>query len=76
MSTTTPAEYHARTDGTNDAHFNRLKSELHERLITSLNLSAVRVIDPEILRGELRRGAEQLCSRQDELLSAAERDRT
>ena len=33
-----------------DRNFNRLKAELHERLISSLDLSGVRVVDPEILR--------------------------
>jgi pilus assembly protein CpaF len=58
-----------------DGNFHHLKAELHERLINSMNLSVARSIDPEILRDELRRGAEQLCSRQAELLSMADRER-
>jgi pilus assembly protein CpaF len=58
-----------------DQQFHRLKTELHERLISSLDLSIVRVVDPEILRDELRRGAEQLCNGQGELLSQADRER-
>src|SRR5262245_34845547 len=58
-----------------DQNFHRLKAELHERLISSLDLSIARVMDPEILRGELRRGAEELCNRQGELLSQADRER-
>ena len=61
--------------GKQDHHFNRLKAELHERLINSMNLSLVRVVDPDILRDELRRGAEELCTRQTELLSSADRER-
>jgi pilus assembly protein CpaF len=55
--------------------FNRLKAELHERLISSLDLSAVRFVDPEILGNQLRRGAEELCRRQAELLSQSDRER-
>jgi pilus assembly protein CpaF len=58
-----------------DGPFNRLKAELHERLVNSMNLSVARTVDPEILREELRHGAGQLCSRQAELLSRADRER-
>jgi pilus assembly protein CpaF len=53
----------------------RLKAELHERLVGSLNLSVVRTIDPEQLRDELRRGAEELCSLHGGLLSRSDRER-
>jgi pilus assembly protein CpaF len=63
---------HARAD---DQQFHRLKAELHERLIGSLDLSVVRTIDPNRLRDELRRGAEELCRSQAVLLSQSDRER-
>jgi len=53
----------------------RLKAELHEKLISSLNLSIVRTVDPDLLREELRRGAEELCSLHGGLLSQSDRER-
>src|ERR1700688_1737338 len=58
-----------------EEQFNRLKAQLHERLVGSLNLSLVRTVDPEWLREELRRGADELCSNHAGLLSQADRDR-
>jgi pilus assembly protein CpaF len=58
-----------------DQQFQRLKAELHERLIGSLDLSVVRTIDPNRLREELRRGAEELCRSQALLLSQTDRER-
>ncbi len=58
-----------------DQQFNRLKAALHERLVGGLNLSLVRTVDPEWLREELRRGAEELCSNHAGLLSQADRER-
>ena len=54
---------------TEDRQLRQIKSDLHERLINSVNLSAVRTISSEALRDELRRGAEELCSSQGSLLS-------
>jgi len=53
----------------------QLKSELHERLIGSVNFAAVRSVAPEILRDELRRGAEELCNAHGSLLSKGTQDR-
>jgi pilus assembly protein CpaF len=58
-----------------EEQFNRLKAELHERLVGGMNLSLVRTVDPAWLRDELRRGAEELCSNHAGLLSQADRDR-
>ena len=58
-----------------DQEFHGLKAELHERLIGSLDLSVVRTIDPNRLREELRRGAEELCRSQAVLLSQSDRER-
>jgi pilus assembly protein CpaF len=53
----------------------RLKAELHERLVNSLNLSLVHTVDSERLRDELRRGAEELCSLHGGLLNHVDRER-
>src|SRR5689334_14116537 len=65
----------AAQGGDEERYYERLKTELHQKLVEGLNLSLVRNADPERLKEELRRGAEQLCSRQVELLSRADRDR-
>ena len=65
----------AATPRDEEEQFNRLKAELHERLICGLNLSVVRTVDPDWLREELRRGADELCSSHVGLLSQADRDR-
>jgi pilus assembly protein CpaF len=61
--------------GSDEDHLLRLKAELHERLVGSLNLSIVRTVDPDRLREELRHGAEELCSLHGGLLSQSTRDR-
>jgi len=58
-----------------EREFNRLKSELHERLVTRLNIGVLRTLDPELLRHELRKGAEALCDGNVMLLGLADRDR-
>jgi pilus assembly protein CpaF len=58
-----------------DEQFHQLKSELHERLVSGLNLSVVRNADPNWLRAELQRGATELCASQATLLSQADRER-
>jgi len=65
------APSHAKED---EQQFQRIKAELHERLIGSLNFSMVRTVDPEWLREELRRGAEELCRSHAELLSQSDRE--
>ncbi|HWB12202.1 MAG TPA: CpaF family protein [Pirellulales bacterium] len=57
------------------ARLSRIKRQLHERLITSLDLSVVRTMPADELRAQLRRGAEEICGSRSELLSRAERDR-
>lgn len=65
----------AASYGENDRQLQILKSELHERLVHSLNLSAVRTVEPERLKEELRRGAEELCLLHGGLLSQSDRER-
>jgi pilus assembly protein CpaF len=56
-----------------DPHLHRLKAELHDKLISGIDFSVVRSIDPKTLREELRRGAEELCRVHGDLLSRDER---
>jgi pilus assembly protein CpaF len=58
-----------------DQRFLRLKRELHEQLITRLDLSAIGTISEEELRLEVRRAAEELCRLGSELLSLTEQER-
>jgi pilus assembly protein CpaF len=58
-----------------DQRFLRLKQDLHEQLITRLDLSAIGTISEEELRLEVRRAAEELCRMGSELLSLSEQER-
>ncbi len=53
----------------------QLKVKLHEQLISGVDHTVLRVVDPRMLREELRRGAERLCSSHSDLLSQADRNR-
>ena len=75
MIETTKYDRVGRSSNDDDQQFDRMKAALHERLVGSLNLSVVRTVDPEWLREELRRGAEELCSNHTGLLSQADRER-
>ena len=55
------------------SHLQRLKVELHDKLISGIDFSVVRTVDPRTLRDELRRGAEELCRAHGDLLSRDER---
>jgi pilus assembly protein CpaF len=74
-STLVAAENGAGGHKKDDQQLHRLKAELHERLIRSLDLSVIRTVDPDRLREELRRGAEELCRSQALLLGHADRER-
>jgi pilus assembly protein CpaF len=52
-----------------------LKADLHEQLIAGLDFAVMRSVRPEVLREELRRGAEKLCQSRAGLLSQNERQR-
>ena len=58
-----------------DDRVQRIKKDLHKRLIAGLDVSAIGQMDDYELRNELRRGAEELCSYRSDLLSYEERDR-
>jgi pilus assembly protein CpaF len=53
----------------------RIKKELHQKLISEMDLSAIGSLSEEELKQEVRRGAEQLCRQSSDLLSFAERER-
>ncbi|MCC9643086.1 CpaF family protein [Rhodopirellula sp. JC740] len=58
-----------------ESRFQQLKAEIHEKLIGGIDLAASRTANPNRLREELRRGAEQLSRMHSDLLSQAERQR-
>ena len=62
-------------EGSPDRRFQQLKVQLHEQLISGMNFSVLRSVDPRVLRDELRHGAERLCGQHADLLSQSERDR-
>ncbi len=53
----------------------RLKAQLHQQIVTSMDLSVLGAIGQDRLRAEVRRMAEELCQRGASLLSRPERDR-
>src|SRR6516225_4998174 len=58
-----------------DERFLRYKKELHQQLITALDLSSLGKLNEEELRLEVRRAAEELCRHTPDLLSMSERER-
>lgn len=56
-------------------HFQQMKAKLHEKLIAGVDMSMVRKLDPDWLREELRRGAEELCKSHAYLLSIDDRNK-
>ncbi len=53
----------------------RLKAQLHQQLVTGMDLSVLGSIGQDRLRAEVRRMAEELCNRSANLLSRPERER-
>src|ERR1700756_1644164 len=58
-----------------EERFRQHKRELHQRLIASMDLSAIGTMNEEELRLEVRRAAEELCRLSSDLLSLSERER-
>jgi pilus assembly protein CpaF len=52
----------------------RLKAQLHQQLITNMDLSVLSQMDRDRLRLEVRRVAEELCQRSSSLLSRNDRE--
>ena len=59
---------------TAEERFLRYKTELHQQLIGSMDLSTVGTMSEEDLRLEVRRAAEELCRLSSDLLSLSERE--
>jgi len=53
----------------------RIKKDLHQKLISEMDISAIGSMSEAEIREEIRRGAEQLCLRHDDLLSLQDRER-
>ncbi|MGA8347372.1 MAG: hypothetical protein WB773_06080, partial [Isosphaeraceae bacterium] len=60
---------------TAEERFLLLKKDLHQQLITSMDLGALGTMNEEELRVEVRRAAEDLCRQSANLLNLSERDR-
>jgi pilus assembly protein CpaF len=60
---------------TAEERFLRHKKDLHQQLITSMDLGAIGTMNEEELRLEVRRAAEDLCRRSADLLNLSERER-
>jgi pilus assembly protein CpaF len=65
----------SRPPMTSDERFQRYKKELHQQLITGMDLSAIGTMSEDELRVEVRRAAEELCRLSPEMLSLTERER-
>jgi pilus assembly protein CpaF len=66
---------YARNGPTAEERFLRLKKELHQQLISGMDLSAIAKMDQEELRVEVRQAAEVLSRRSPDLLNLSERER-
>ena len=60
---------------TSEERFLHLKKDLHQQLITSMDLVALGTMNEEELRVEVRRAAEDLCRQSASLLNLSERER-
>src|SRR4051812_16406685 len=60
---------------TSEERFLRYKKELHQQLITGMDLAAIGTMDEEDLRVEVRRAAEELSRLSSDMLNLAERER-
>lgn len=68
-------EWQAKLVPEADPRIVALKRELHQQVISGLDLTAVARWNPEQLRMEVRRQAEIICRARKDLLSAVERER-
>src|SRR6516165_4791589 len=60
---------------TNDERFLVIKRQLHQQLITGMDLAAIGTMNEEELRLEVRRAAEELIRHGSDLLNLNERER-
>lgn len=64
-----------RDGASREQRLHELKGKLHDQLVSSVDFTVLRTVDPQIVREELRRGAEKLCALHTDLLSQADRNR-
>jgi pilus assembly protein CpaF len=62
-------------DASREQKMHSLKVRLHEQLVGGLDFAALRSVDPNVLRNELRRAATQLCSMHADLLNQNDRNK-
>ncbi len=62
-------------NGSSDERLLLHKRQLHQQLITSMDLSAIGTLNEEELQVEVRRAAEELCRGSSDILSLSERER-
>src|SRR4051794_24584063 len=65
---------HEEAPANAEERFLKLKCELHQQLISRLDLSAIGTVSEEELRSEVRRTAEELCRYSSDLLSMSEQE--
>ena len=58
-----------------DERYQQVKSDLHRQVIGQMDLSTIGTMADDELRLEVRRAAEELCSRRSDLLNLHERER-
>jgi pilus assembly protein CpaF len=58
-----------------EERFQRIKKEVHQRLVVGMDLSSIKGLDDYELRRELRRGVEELCNYGPDLMSQTDRER-
>src|SRR5258708_14406179 len=67
----------AHTNGSRlptEERFLRLKKELHQQLISGMDLAVIGTLNEEELRLEVRRAAEELCRLRADLLNLSDRE--
>lgn len=64
-----------KNDRDTEDKYQRLKKEMHERLIRAMDISALAEMDQEAVKSELRRGVEEMCAHSSELVTSSVRER-
>jgi len=59
----------------NDDRYRRIKRELHEQLVRSLDMNLAATLDQSEIVAEIRRGIAELCEQRNEILNASQRER-
>ena len=69
------AESPAASEGQGENRFQKLKQELHDRLIHAMDMSVVASMSEDELREHIRTGVEDYCRTNPQVLLAGERHR-